>query len=403
MYDLDILTEVLKYNPDTKAIKTKLWPKVKQAMDKPATKSAYKRVINDFISARSQDLYDALPCNRILCSEKEMDRIFDVLKISKKEVADIINETYYGPIDNFNPLAAKHEFTVTQLLIIKYFIEEKQKKDIELSTIYLSFSGKFYPSIHYRSYPNVPPVRNVMEYVVNNRLSNKFDLVTQGSVIGAIKSVGNTWISTYEDRIKNIEDEDVVYLIQQLHSRIGSFMKNIATEYYAVYDDKDSFIVYSSDSYEQDDYRIADSDILRISRMTEKTVNQINSMGVNYQICKMCSDSNITPNECKAVMESIINHRENIPEIKELVSLLISLYFAAGGTDVSDIKFITHTIAPKPNAKQKEILRSKEIIENWLCESGTAYIRRRSRISTKNSYERAVRLYFALIIHNCNR
>ncbi len=148
MYDLDILTEVLKYNPDTKAIKTKLWPKVKQAMDKPATKSAYKRVINDFISARSQDLYDALPCSRILCSEKEMDRIFDVLKISKKEVTDIINETYYGPIDNFNPLAAKHEFTVTQLLIIKYFIEEKQKKD-RYPCISYRFNSSYNTSLSY--------------------------------------------------------------------------------------------------------------------------------------------------------------------------------------------------------------------------------------------------------------
>ena len=45
----------------------------------------------------------------------------------------------------------------------------------------------------------------------------------------------------------------------------------------------------------------------------------------------------------------------------------------------------------------------KEIIEKWLSESGTAYLRRRSRIATRNSYERAVRMYFALVIHNANR
>ena len=45
----------------------------------------------------------------------------------------------------------------------------------------------------------------------------------------------------------------------------------------------------------------------------------------------------------------------------------------------------------------------KEIIEKWLCESGTAYMRRRSRSATKNSYERCVRMYFALVIHNCAR
>ena len=103
-------------------------------------------------------------------------------------------------------------------------------KDAELATIYLSFSGKFYPSLHYRSYP-IAPAKHVMEYVVNNVLTSKYDLKTYGNVIGAIKSVGKTWLDAYKSKFKSFTDEDVVYLLQQLYSRIGSFMKNIATEY----------------------------------------------------------------------------------------------------------------------------------------------------------------------------
>ena len=402
----------IKYEANTHAIKSKLWPMVEEAMNKQTVRTNYKKLINEFISFRTESLYDTLPCDRILCSEMEMDKIFDVLKIKKRDVKDIIEETYYGNIDNFNPLAAKHEFTIVQLLIIRYFLLKvnegksssiKLDKDTELALIHLSFSGKFYPSVHYRSYPTVTPVRHVMEYVVNNKLSKKFDLTTQGSVIGAVKSVGITWIETYFDRFKKIDDEDVVYLIQQLHSRIGSFTKNIAVEYYETYEDKDLYVAYSSDSYESDDFHLADSDTLKVGRCTEKTINYINSNGIDYRICKMCANNDITPNECKAVMESIIGVKENIVTIKELISLMISLYFSTGEKDVSDIKFITYTIAPKPNAKQKEIIRLKEIIEEWLSESGTAYMRRRSRIATKNAYERAVRMYFALVIHNSNR
>lgn len=393
----------IKYDANTEAIRKKLWPMVEEAISKPAIEKAYKRLVNDFVSVRTESLYDTLPCDRLLCSELEMDKLFDVLKIDKKAVKDIINDTYYGTVDNFNPLAAKHEFTVTQLLIIRYFMMNNKKKEVDLAMIHLSFSGKFYPSVHYRSYPTVTPARHIMEYVVNNRLSKKFDLVTQGSVIGAIRSVSATWLDTYKDRMKNLSDEDVVYLIQQLHSRVGSFVKNIATEYYDVYEDKDSYITYSSDSFDDNDFHLADSDTLRVGRCTEKTVNMINSVGVDYRICRMCSNNDITPNECKAVIESIIGTKENIITIKELISLMISLYFATGERDLADIKFITYTIAPKPNAKQKEIVRVKDIIEEWLCESGTAYLRRRSRIATRNSYERAVRMYFALVIHNANR
>lgn len=393
----------ITYNANTSAIKTKLWPIVKSAMDKPNIKTAYKKLVNDFISNRADALYDTIPCDRMLCSEAEMDKLFDVLKIKKSDATEAIAATYYGGIKNFNPLAAKHEFTITQLLIIKYFTEAKMKKETELAIIHLAFSGKFYPSVHYRSYPTVVPVRHVMEYVVNNRLTKKFDLTSYGSVLGAIKSVGLTWAETYDKRLKDLADEDIVYLVQQLHSRVGSFVKNIAIEYYEAYEDKDLYIAYSADSYDSDDFHLADNDTLRIDRITEKTVNHINSAGIDYRTCKLCSTTDITPNEVKAVIESIIGSKENIYTIKELISLMISLYFATGEKEVSDIKFVTYTIAPKPNAKQKEILRMKEIIESWLCESGTAYMRRRSRIATRNAYERAVRMYFALTIHNCNR
>lgn len=392
----------IKYEADTTAIKKELYPIISSAMDKPAIRSAYKRLVNDFVSVRSESLYDTLPCDRMLCSETEMDKLFDVLKVKKAQVKEIINKTYFGTIDNFNPLAAKHEFTVTLLMIIRYFFLNKMMKDCELATIHLSFSGKFYPSLHYRSYPTVVPARHIMEYVVNNKLSKKYDLTTYGSVFGAIKSVSSTWMTSYTDRFQKCEDEDIVYLIQQLHSRIGSFIKNIAIEYYNAYEENE-YIAYSSDSFDSEDFHLADNDSLKVGKYTEKAINAINSNGVEYKLCKMCSTTDITPNECKAVIESIVSDKRNIPNMKELISTMISLYFMTGERDVTDIKFITYTIAPKPNAKQKEIIRMKDIIEEWLCESGTAYMRRRSRIATRNAYERAVRMYFALVIHNSNR
>ena len=97
-------------------------------------------------------------------------------------------------------------------------------------------------------------------------------------------------------------------------------------------------------------------------------------------------------------------NKENIPYMKELISLMTSTYFAThDDKDVTNIAFITFTVAPKPNAKQEEIIRQKELIEKFLIESGTAYKRRRSRVATKNSYERCVRMYFALTIHNVSR
>ena len=398
---LSMLEASIRYDADTTAIKDKLWPEVEKAMDNPNVRKKYKSLVNTFVANRSTSLYDNIPCDRIPCSEREMDQLFDVLGIKKSFVTEVIKETCYGEL-NIKPLAAKHEFTVTMILVIRYFLLNKMEKDCELACIHLAFSGKFYPSNHYASYPIIP-ARHVMEYVVNNRLSKKFDLVVYGSVFGAIRSVSVTWVKTYSDKMESLEDEDVKYLIQQLLSRVGSFIKNIATEYYEVYENKDEYLAYTSDSMDPDDYHIAENNTLKISKHTEACMNYININGVDFKICRQCSNSDITPNECKAVIESIISNKDNIPDIKELISLMIALYFATGKQDLTDVGFITFTTSPKPNAKQKEIVRTKEIIENWLCESGTAYMRRRSRVATKNSYERCVRLYFAIVIHNCAR
>lgn len=389
---------------NTHAIRDLVYPLVDQALTNTKTHNAYKKYVNDFFSKRDTEVYDALPCSRIACSEDEMDLLFAALNIDKKFVTDAITQTYYGPMTNFNPRAAKHEFTVTQLCVIRWMVLNGDNKERDLSMLLLAFSGKFYPSRHYNQWKVCLPARHVMEYVVNNKLSQKYDLASEGSVMGAVKSVGTTWLNTYKTKFKNFSDEDCVYLIQQLHSRIGSFLKNIADAYYKAYSDKDIYMTYSSDSFEEDNFHMADNDTLKVEKLTESVMASITSNGVDYKICRACSDENITPGEAKAVIESIIMEPENILTIKELISLIISTYFmTTDDKNVTDISFISYTVAPKPNTKQKEILREKEIIENFLCESGTAYLRRRSRVSTRNSYERCVKMYFALVIHNIGR
>lgn len=393
-----------KFNADTTAYKDFLYPKISNKLDTSKGKSDYHKCISNFIQTRTEGLYDNLPCTRLVFGENDIQEFFKAIDLDRSLVIDAIGKSYYGNEPNFSPLAAKDEFTIAQLCVLRYFVLKNQTKDAELALIHLCFSGKFYPSLHYRSF-RIPPIRHIMEYTVNNVLSTKFDLISEGSVIGAIKKVGLTWLNTYKNKIKSFTDEDVVYIIQQLYSRIGSFMKNIATAYYKVHDNKDDlYIAYSSDSYDEDDYHVSDNDSFKINKITEKTVNAITTGGIDYSICKSCSDENITINEIKSIMESLFGDPQNMPEIRELISLMITTYFQANsGKDVTNVSFITFSITPKPNSKQKEILRQKEIVEHFLRENSTSYMRRRSRVATRNSFERAIRTYFALAIHNSNR
>lgn len=393
-------------NHADKIILSKLYPKISSFLNSNTSK--FKRLVAGFLNDRAKEIHEIAPFNRIVFSLDDAKKLFDCINISEQEVINIISNTYYYPIANFNPKAAKDPFTVTLLTIIRYFVIKNKKKEAELATIYLSFSGKFYPSLHYSSFPKVEPAehRSVMEYAVNNKLSQQFDLKREGSLFGAMRSRGNTWLNKYKDRFKDFDDGDVVYIIQQLHDRIKSFMQNIASVYYEVYDNKDAYLNYESDSLGEEDYRIADNDMYKIERATEQTMQRINGVNADYALCKLAvaTNKNVRTDELKNIIELILQDNHNLLLIKELCRILITLYFASTDKkDLHDIGFISNAISLRPNTKDKNVLRQKEIVEKLLDENSTAYRKRKKRLATKNSYNRAILSYFALIIYNANK
>lgn len=406
---LQMIDEVAKkFDANTDAYLKKLYPKVESVLKTPSGRKAYKKCVSEFIQQRSANLYDTLPCARILFGEQDAQELFKAMGIQKSEVTEIILQTYYGNEPNFSPKAAKDEFTILMICIIRYFMMNHMPNETELATIHLSFSGKFYPSLHYRSWNTVVPARHIMEYVVNNTLSIKYDIVSEGSVLGAIRKIGNTWSSTYRSRFQKFQDEDVVYIIQQLYSRIGSFMKNIATAYYDAWEQRDDlYIAYASDSLEEDNYHLADSDSLRVNKIVETTISYLTANGTDFALCRACSDVNITTKELKSIMDSLLSDPESTVKIKELIMLMVVSYLVYGNPknkkNIIDPKFVTYTIAPKPNAKQQELIRMQELVTELLSENSPAYIRRKSRIATKNSFEKALKMYFALSVINANK
>lgn len=389
----------------TDALLKHVYPLVANSIQK--NEKQYKECITRFMSARNTSLFDTAPCDRIYFGQNDLDDFWISMKLSEKQIIEGLSQTYYWSIGAFNPRAAKDPFTVAVLMIIRYFFLKKDQKNLELSMIYLAFSGKFYPSIHYAMFKKVQPsqYRHVMDYVVNTELTKKYDLKSQGHVLGVIRSIAATWIDSYAQRMKSMEDEDAVYLIQQLHNRIKSFMKNIASLYYKAYENKD-YLTFDSEDHSNisNSYRLVGSDSLKAQKFIDKSMQKILSSDVDYKLCKMASNSNVKTEEVKSIMQTVLSGENAIAEVKELISLMVYNYFEQSKTkDVADISFINYSIALKPNAKDENIIRQKEIIEKWLMEGSPAYHKRKSRIATKNDYYRALYIYIALLIHNSNK
>ena len=384
---------------DTAAILTYAYPEVEQKIKKNLNQ--YKKYISRFINSRSELLYSNMPSKQIYFSQNDVDDFFTSTGIDINIIRSAISKTYYYEISNFNPRYAKDECTVAMLCVIRYFNLKNMNKELELALINMAFSGKYYPSIWYGSYPVTPPQEHVMDYVINHMTNNKFDIVREGNVINAVKSISTTWLVSYKQKFKEFHDDDCVYLIQQLHNRIRSFMSNIAELYYDAVKNKDLYMTYDADSISEDDYHLADSDSFRLTRYTENTMNYINSHGIDYRICKMSSNELIKMDELKSILENIMNDKNNL---REYCSLLIVCYFSVSKTkDVRDLDFISYSIKVKPNSKDKYIIRQREILTTLLINNSEHFSRRRSRYATESAYYRAMTSYFALIIQQANK
>jgi hypothetical protein len=395
------------YDNVTSVIVTKLYPKVATSMEKNT--NALKKVISDFINKNYDLLYATAPYDRIYFNQNDIDAIFKALKITEKEVIDIMEDTFFWN-EPYNPQCAKEPYVETLLMCIRYLLIKGKRKDAEIVTIYLAFSGKLYASVHGLLFPLAPPSKYpaVMDYVVNNMLTEKFDLRKYGTVFGAIRSLCMTWLDTYGEELKStsnkINDDRCGKLIQQLRDRERSFLYNISNLYYNAYENK-LYLNYETDNLESGaEFRITDNDAQRAARYTENAVNYLVSNSVSLQLCNKCKDQNIKATEIKDIMEAIVSNNDNLPALRRVINILICDFMRNySGKPISSVEFISHSIKAKPNTKDKYIIELKETIAGWLDENSENYRRRKSRISTQNSYQKAILMYIVLVINQTSK
>lgn len=389
----------------TTVLRDVIYPKVDNSLSKSGAVAKYKKNIQVFFNSRHEEIHSIAPYYRIFFGQNETDSFFKSVGLSESDIEKDLHETFYWKIKNFNPRAAKDPLTVTMLMVIRYFVLKSDKINAELSTIYLAFTGHFYASVHYNSFPKVQPIeyKHVMEYVVNEMLSQKFDLKREGSVFGAVRSLCRTWLDTYWDTLEDPDDDDARLIIQQLRGRLKSFMSNIASLYYEAYE-KGLYLSYDSDNYSEDNYRITDTDSMKAERCVENTMQVINSNNIDMKLCKAASDQNVSVTEIRSILESIQADKENIPVIKELLRIIVCEYFkTAKEKEVTSFEFVSKSITPKPNTKNPNIIRQKEIIESWLDENSPNYRKRKSRKATASSYYKSILKYYVLLINKCNK
>lgn len=390
---------------DTEIISSELYPIIKKSLDKNSKK--FLANIFNFFNQRHEQIYDIAPYYNIYYNRSDLDKLYQSLGLRESDLIPTCRNIYYWDIP-INPGCVKEPYVLLLFNVIQYYLKNDQTKNAELASIYLVFSGKFYASL-FSNFWKYPPgkTKQVMDFVINNMLSDKFDLKKEGNLFKAIQKLCATWIATYRTKIiKNPSDDDVKVLIQQLRDRLKSFLKNIADLFYEAYKNK-LYLNYETDSLDPDNFRLTDNDAATALRITEATMNILTSQKVDLEICKACKNENVSSElEIKDIIEAILNNNDNLNDVRRVINILICDFMSNfKGQRVGSVKFVSYSLKAKPNTQSKILLEMKSIVLKLLEDNSVDYRRRaKSRIATKNNYYRSVLGYFVwTIVKACER
>ena len=388
----------------TNVIIQSLYPVVAKALDKNDKK--FRNNISDYINKNHDVLFDIAPSQRLYWNATDKEALFASLGLYEKDIINILKDVYYWN-QPYNPQCAKEPYVQVLMMCIRYYLKKSQQKNAEITTIYLAFSGKFYSSLHAgAAFPTVAPgkYQTTMDFVVNNMLTDKFDLKRTGSVFGAINELCKTWLKKYGSKLKGSPDDDEIgKIIQQLRERERSFLMNIAKLFYQAQQNR-NYLNYEQDSFEEDNFRLADNDAASAARFTENTMNYLTSHYVSLEICNLCKDSNVKSTEIKDIIESILGDNNNLSKVRRCINIIIcDFYRNYPGKSLNSIDFVSYSIKAKPNTKDPVLLELKDIILTWLDENSPNYRKRRSRKATASSYYRSILMYFILVINRVAR
>lgn len=383
---------------DSTYILDELYPLVALKLENKNIERKFISNIAQFFNIKSTQINDIAPYTNIYFNQTDLNNLYKSIDITEKEVLDILKKCWFWDQD-IRPKCTKEPYVEILMCVIRYYLKVNNIKYTEMVTIYLLFSGKFYASI-YSSLWRFPVNPSIMDYVINNNLSDKYYLKKEGTIFKAIKKMANTYIDKYKNDIieNNHTDNDFKNNIQQLRDREKSFLGNIFTSYIEAAESK-SYLNYETDNLDPEKFRITDNDSAKASRITEAAIGILTTQKVSREYCNNAHDSRVKSEQIQSILENIIlSDKENIPQLKRVINIMICDFMAGNpGIPINSAAFLSYAITAKPNTKNDLVIEMKTTILGWL-EQDVIYRKRSVTKATAISYYRSIVCYLAQVI-----
>lgn len=399
--NLEKLDEMLMLKVDTLerkyTILDKYWPLIQERLPKNESKlfRAIAKYRSDNIDKLETPYYYDYPVWKV----EDEKIVFDVIGVTKKEVEDDVYAIERGDfykIKKFN-LTGVH---VLLLLYIRYYRYEKHNEQkAQMLSYYLAYS--FYWMVYTKSFPKFKPPKELVVYTVNN-LSNKFLLRQLGTVNKLLFYAVDQSLKALDYRLERGSDYELIYMADNILTRLRGYMKDIANATYDNFANKD-LIFTGSEQDAEGNARISTSgSSIAITLANTKTTEFFSHPPRDDIINRIATMRGISRGEIRNIITYLIDHNIYYDDVHTFYECLFYAYFENSGSDEeSEVKRIHSMVFVsemdklyrKGNNTSANVARIKEILNGWLDVSSQLY-RNASRAALKNDYRKAIFMYF---------
>lgn len=382
---------------DSKALTDALYPITAKALANKKTNDDLFKGARKYFDKNANIIFDSSLAQRIFFTDSDKQVIYTASGLSIPEIRTVLKNAEYIK-DNWKIM--NEPLNTCAAMIARYYAINKKEKELKAFLTYYAFY--FYTSVYHKYLP-YGAQENIMAFTINN-LSNKYLIKQTGSLFKTIEHTA--WISheNHKDALIKGTDKGLADYISSLKVRINNFMKNIKNEYTQNHASK-KYINYDIDSYDEDDFHVADNNSYIVQNTSDAAVVKLTTYGPDMKLVKLSANMNqVSENDIRNVISAISDgHTE---EIKRMTELILQLYLFESHNTVKDIhsnKFLYSCIEiyKKSNTNDKIILEIKSILDSWLKKYSVRY-NKTNREATLSSFRRAIYVYFVLHIQQSN-
>lgn len=227
----------------------------------PLVKEYIRQFYTDNVESLTSDGFT----KRIVFGANKKSSILEIYGVDPKDWAVIVKQSHILQIGE------QARDLLNQLLVMHYIVTE--------DPVYLKFlSIKLFTSKYYRGFPIY--IKEAKMKAVIDSLSNKFYIKKHGTLDKALDATVNTYKITYANRFNKATDDDIVYIINALATRVGILVRNVQRKYYNAPDNIGFF--EDKEIMEKDNKRLTTNDTV----VYEQIISTVKTNELTYSFDK---------------------------------------------------------------------------------------------------------------------